>query len=98
MAAVKSRGNHSTERRFVQILSGQRLHGWRRHLPLPGTPDFCWPRLKVAVFVDGCFWHGCPSCYKTPKTNEEYWLAKVASNRRRDRRADAWLRKMGWGV
>lgn len=74
------------------------LSGWRRHLPLPGKPDFAWRKERVAVFVDGCFWHGCPNCYRAPRHNAEFWKAKVEGNRRRDRRADRALRAMGWKV
>ena len=98
MAAVKSRGNKSTEEVMARLLRRQRLAGWRRHMSLEGTPDFCWPKRKVALFVDGCFWHGCPRCYKPPKSNVKYWLSKVAGNRRRDRRVDASLRRKGWSV
>ena len=60
MAAVRSRGNRSTEVRLAKLLRKHRLSGWRRQYPIPGTPDFCWPKSRVALFVDGCFWHGCP--------------------------------------
>lgn len=98
MAAVKSRGNQSTEKEMVRLLREYGLPGWRRHHPISGTPDFCWPRQKVALFVDGCFWHGCPRCYKTPKSNIWYWKAKVARNRERDHRIDLLLRRGGWRV
>ena len=98
MAAVKSRGNLSTEARMVCLLRENKLSGWRRHFPLPGTPDFCWPKKKVALFVDGCFWHGCPHCYQTPKSNVRYWKEKVAGNKRRDRRVNSAIRTKGWAV
>lgn len=98
MAAVKSRGNLSTEAKMVRLLREHGLHGWRRQLRIRGTPDFSWPGQKVALFVDGCFWHGCPRCYKTPKSNVRYWKEKVASNRKRDRRIDSVLRRTGWTV
>src|SRR3954470_3939106 len=98
MAAVKSRGNFSTEAKMARLLRDNKLSGWRRHSPLPGTPDFCWPKRRVALFVDGCFWHGCVHCNKASKSNESYWKAKIASNKRRDRRVDAALRKKGWIV
>jgi DNA mismatch endonuclease (patch repair protein) len=56
------------------------------------------PRKKVAVFVDGCFWHGCPEHHTISKTNPEYWAAKVTANRRRDRQTDALLTDAGWAV
>ncbi|MGH9556798.1 MAG: very short patch repair endonuclease [Terriglobales bacterium] len=98
MAAVKSRGNESTEKKMVRLLKRHGLLGWRRHYPLAGTPDFCWPRQRLALFVDGCFWHGCPRCYKTPRSNVRYWKAKVAGNRNRDHRIDSLLRSSGWAV
>lgn len=98
MAAVKSRGNLSTERIMVRLLRQNGLPGWRRHIPIPGTPDFCWRDAKVSVFVDGCFWHGCPHCYELPKSNVRYWAAKVAANKRRDRKVNDTLRGKGWSV
>ena len=98
MAAVKSRGNLSTEARMIRLLRESKLSGWRRHLPLEGTPDFCWPQRKVALFVDGCFWHGCPHCKKASKSNLNYWQTKIAANKRRDRRVSSALRSEGWIV
>jgi DNA mismatch endonuclease (patch repair protein) len=98
MAAVKSRGNRSTEARLVKLLRRHGLKGWRRHCRVDGTPDFCWAAAKVALFVDGCFWHGCPRCYAVPKSNARFWTAKVVGNRRRDRRVSARLRRKGWAV
>jgi DNA mismatch endonuclease (patch repair protein) len=98
MAAVRSRGNLSTEKKMVRLLREHGFRGWRRQIPMSGTPDFCWPRQKVALFVDGCFWHGCPRCYKTPKSNVRYWKKKIVSNRKRDRRIDVELRRGGWAV
>ena len=83
---------------MVNLLRKYHLRGWRSHYPLPGTPDFCWLKPRLALFVDGCFWHGCPRCYKTPKSNVAYWQNKVKTNRRRDRRVDAMLRRKGWAV
>lgn len=98
MRAIKSRGNFSTEQIMVRILRAHRIKGWRRHFPIEGTPDFCWPEKKVALFVDGCFWHGCPFCYNLPKTNKKYWLHKVKSNQKRDNRVNRFLRRKGWSV
>lgn len=98
MRAVRSRRNESTELAFARVLREHKITGWRRHLPLSGRPDFSWPSLRIAVFVDGCFWHGCPRCYTSPKTNKAFWVEKVESNRRRDKRVTAQLRRMGWKV
>jgi DNA mismatch endonuclease (patch repair protein) len=64
---------------------------------LPGRPDLAWGRAKVAVFVDGAFWHGHPSAY-TPGKSGAYWDEKIEGNRRRDRVADMRLTEMGWAV
>jgi DNA mismatch endonuclease (patch repair protein) len=63
---------------------------------LPGTPDIVFTKARIAVFVDGCYWHLCPRHACIPKTNTEWWLAKFEENRARDRRKDAALRKDGW--
>ncbi len=99
MRAVRATGNASTEIRMVALLKEAGLKGWRRHLPLPGRPDFAWPTARVALFVDGCFWHGCPYCAKAmPKTNAEYWVNKVTRNVARDSRVTRELRARGWSV
>jgi DNA mismatch endonuclease (patch repair protein) len=98
MTAIKSRGNKTTELRILEILRALRLTGWRRHLPLHGSPDFAFPKLKLAIFVNGCFWHGCPKCFRLPKTNVAYWTQKIGRNIRRDRRNSRLLRREGWSV
>ena len=65
---------------------------------MPGKPDFVFPKLKLAVFVDGCFWHGCPKHATWPKTRAAFWLAKITGNKARDRRVNYALRKRGWKV
>jgi DNA mismatch endonuclease (patch repair protein) len=98
MAAIKSQGNMSTEIKIANLLRSANLKGWRRHYSLPGTPDFCWPKERIAVFVDGCFWHGGPLCHKIPKSNVTYWKNKLASNRSHDRRVNRQLKRRGWVV
>lgn len=65
---------------------------------LPGSPDITFPRVKVAIFVDGCFWHGCPLHGTRPKTRSEFWSAKINRNQARDLEVDAKLAAMGWVV
>lgn len=65
---------------------------------LPGTPDIAIYRLRVAVFVHGCFWHGCPEHYRAPKTRAAFWAAKLQRTKTRDRRATAALRSLKWRV
>ena len=98
MAAVRGSGNHSTEIRMVALLRAHGITGWRRHQALPGRPDFAFRVQKLALFVDGCFWHGCPRCYTAPATRKAFWKAKLESNRQRDRRVSRQLRAAGWSV
>jgi DNA mismatch endonuclease (patch repair protein) len=98
MATIKGRGNRSTEIKLLVLIKAAGLTGWRRHVNLPGKPDFAFPRLKVAVFCDGDFWHGNPRTYKPPKTNVEFWEAKVRYNRSHDREVTGLLRQRGWRV
>ncbi len=98
MSRVRSKGNLSTEARLARLLRAKRVPGWRRHAALPGTPDFSFRKHKVAVFVDGCFWHGCPACYSSPKTNAAFWRAKLSENQQRDLRVARLLRQAGWRV
>lgn len=99
MTRVRSSGNKTTELLMAQLLRKAGLKGWRRHLPLPGRPDFAWPAHKVAVFVDGCFWHG-HRCGKniSPRTNAQAWREKISNNKKRDRTVARQLRQRGWCV
>ena len=83
---------------MVALLRAYGIHGWRRHYDLPGRPDFVFRRERVAVFVDGCFWHACPACFRMPTSNVDYWRAKVKRNRRRDRLVTDELRRRNWHV
>ncbi len=98
MAAVRSTGNKATELRMVDVLRDSRIKGWRRQEKLPGRPDFVFKREKVAVFVDGCFWHGCPEHLRRPVSNWAYWFAKINKNISRDRETSKRLRMLGWTV
>lgn len=99
MAAVRSTGNRSTERRFRAILVRQGFHGWRMHASeLPGKPDFVFDELRLAIFVDGCFWHRCPLCFRAPSSSLPYWGPKIASNVARDARSRRSLNRKGWSV
>lgn len=97
MSRIRSRGNRSTERRLRSSLVGAGMSGFKMHLAsLPGKPDFAFPQYKVAVFVDGCFWHGCPECYVRPKSSQGYWDQKLSRNKSRDVKVNAELEEMGW--
>ena len=71
---------------------------FRIHYNLIGKPDIVFPSKRVAVFVDGCYWHGCPKCYKEPKTNTEYWKNKIARNQQRAKTVRRQLNRNGWRV
>lgn len=98
MRTIRGRGNRTTELVFAKALRAQRVTGWRRQLDITGKPDFAWPRLKVALFLDGCFWHGCPTCARHPKRNQAYWEEKMLKNAARDRQVTRSLRASGWTV
>ena len=74
--------------------AGLRFRVHRRDLP--GTPDIVLARARLAIFIDGCFWHACASHGSVPKNNRDWWSAKFAQNRERDRRKDADLTALGW--
>lgn len=98
MARVRGRGNKTTEQRLVGLFRKAGVTGWRRHLPLPGTPDFAFRKQRVVIFVDGCFWHGCPKHATFPTTRRKFWLKKFADNKSRDRQVTRDLRSRGWRV
>lgn len=99
MRAIPSFGNKTTEMRLISLLNESRLSGWRLHPPhILGSPDFVIRKGRIAVFVDGCFWHGCPKCGHIPKTNRAYWKAKIARNRSRDALISRKLRALGFHV
>lgn len=98
MSHVKSRGNLSTEKTLIRVFRENRISGWRRNLALYGRPDFAFPRHRVLVFVDGCFWHGCPIHCRVPASHTDYWKEKIARNSVRDRTTNQVLRNRGWQV
>lgn len=101
MRAIKSKGTRP-ERRMRAALAAARLDGFRCNVKdMPGKPDFVFAHpwvARVAVFVEGCFWHGCPVHYKTPKSNVSFWSTKVKANIARDQRNEDLLRLAGWTV
>ena len=99
MSAIRATKNKSTEVRLRAWLARSGVRGWRlRPAGLPGKPDFLFPAERVVVFVDGCFWHGCPRCGNVPGKNRPYWSAKIAGNAERDGRNTARLREQGYRV
>ncbi len=99
MSANRSSGNKSTEWRLRARLVNAGLSGWRVNVrEIFGCPDFAFIRERVAVFVDGCFWHGCKRCRNRPATNRKFWVTKIERNKRRDKTVTRKLRKDGWAV
>jgi DNA mismatch endonuclease (patch repair protein) len=98
MSAVRSTGNQATEALFVRILRKHRIGGWRRGVRLRGNPDFVFPKQRTAIFVDGCFWHGCAKHCRMPHGNSAYWKPKISGNKKRDQLVTRDLRRSGWSV
>lgn len=98
MSRIRGRGNERTELAMVRLLRANKICGWRRHAKLLGKPDFVFRSARVAVFVDGCFWHGCPKCFRLPANNRSFWAKKISANRARDQKVNVQLRKAGWRV
>jgi len=84
--------------RLLKALRTARIGGWRRRVRLLGSPDFVWRRERVALFVDGCFWHACPRHGRVPKSRKDFWVPKLATNKERDRAVSRALRAAGWRV
>ena len=98
MSAIRSSGNRETEIKFAKILRTNGITGWRRKQALLGKPDFVFIKERVAVFIDGCFWHGCRWHCRMPKSHGAYWIPKMARNRKRDAEVTRLLREQGWEV
>lgn len=98
MSRIRGEGNKRTELRLIGIFREHGFTGWRRRQKLVGKPDFVFRMQRVCVFVDGCFWHGCPKCYRRPSTNQEFWDAKRDRNIARDVEVTKALKKKGWRV
>lgn len=98
MSRVRNSGNASTELRLVQLFRRHGVIGWRRKFDLFGKPDFVFRSKRIAVFVDGCFWHGCPKHRRIPKSRRTFWEAKLERNRQRDEEVNHTLRAKGWNV
>lgn len=98
MSRIRSRGNSSTELVVARHLRKHGISGWRRHLKIAGSPDFVFPRQRVAVFVHGCFWHYCQRCSRghVPHSRQDYWRPKLLRTRLRDQRNRRLLRRAGY--
>ena len=98
MRQVKGNFNKSTELRLIRFFKIHKITGWRRSYNIFGKPDFVFPKIRLAVFVDGCFWHG-HNCRNTkPKDNKIYWDNKIKKNIERDISVSNLLESKGWKV
>ena len=96
MSSIKGKSNITTERTLRLALVRAGIAGWQLHRKdVPGSPDFYFPARPLAIFADGCFWHGCPKCGHTPRTRRSFWSAKISRNQLRDKRNKRRLTRRG---
>ena len=98
MSRIRGRGNRDTELGLIRSCAGAISPVGGRHQAFLGRPDFAFRKQRVVVFVDGCFWHGCPRHCKMPTQNAEFWKQKLARNRTRDTQVTSSLKHSGWQV
>lgn len=98
MRCVRSKKNKSTELRLIEIFKQNEIKGWRRNYPVKGHPDFVFLEKKIAVFVDGCFWHGHDCRNTRPEEHKEYWQKKREQNAKHDQEVTAMFESRGWTV
>jgi DNA mismatch endonuclease, patch repair protein len=97
MSSIKSK-NTQPEIALRKELSRLGLEGYRIKSILPGKPDVVFPKYKLVIFLDGCFWHKCPKCFVMPKSNQRFWRDKIRRNVLRDNKVNKTLRKQGYHI
>jgi DNA mismatch endonuclease (patch repair protein) len=100
MSRNRSSGTRATEQRFRSLLVRSGINGWKlgHGSGLVGKPDFIFMRRRIAIFLDGCFWHGCKRCRTVPEANHTFWAKKIMRNRKRDKNVLHLLQAKGWKV
>lgn len=98
MKKVRSNKNKSTELKLIEIFKENNIHGWRRNYKVKGHPDFVFLDKRIAIFVDGCFWHGHDCRNTRPKDNQDYWTKKRERNLKHDKEITEYFKKRGWFV
>ncbi|MGA2542176.1 MAG: very short patch repair endonuclease [Verrucomicrobiota bacterium] len=98
MSRIRGRGNRDTELALARLLRKSKITGWRRNQQVLGRPDFVFSQERLALFVDGCFWHSCPRHSRIPVSNCAFWRRKLSANKVRDRFVNGALRRAGWRV
>lgn len=97
MSMIRAK-NTKPEISLRKLIFANGLRGYRLHYRLNGKPDIVFPRRKIAVFIDGCFWHKCPKCFIKPASNKKFWSRKIESNVKRDKDVNRALKKKGWKI
>jgi DNA mismatch endonuclease (patch repair protein) len=90
--------NTRPEVKLRKLLWSAGIRGYRIHYNLTGKPDIVFTKKKIAIFIDGCFWHKCPVCFQEPETRKEFWMKKIQSNIERDKKVNERLKSDGWMV
>ena len=98
MSKVHSKGNKSTELKLIQVFKGNGIIGWKHNYPVKGHPDFAFLDKKIAIFVDGCFWHGHDCRNTRPSDNADYWTKKRERNMKHDKEITELFERRGWTV
>ena len=98
MSHIRSKNNKSTELKLIKIFKEYGITGWRRNYNVKGHPDFVFLQKKIAVFVDGCFWHGHKCINRVPGENTEYWERKFKYNKNHDKIINKIFKQRGWTV
>lgn len=98
MSVIRSKGNKSTELKIIQFFKDNNIISWRRNYKVKGHPDFIFLNRKIAIFVDGCFWHGHDCRNTRPADNSDYWQNKRERNIKHDKEITALFESRGWTV
>ena len=98
MSAIRSKGNETTEIAMIQLFRENKIVGWRRNYKLNGKPDFVFPKNKLVVFVDGCFWHGHTCLKPRDSLKKGFWKEKIERNKKRDKLVNKVLKAENWKV
>ena len=97
MSRIRSRDT-GPEIKFRKLLFSEGLRGYRISAKLPGKPDIIFRKYKLAIFIDGCFWHKCPKCFIGPETHKKFWQDKIKSNVERDKKVNGMLASFIWNL
>jgi DNA mismatch endonuclease (patch repair protein) len=97
MSQIKSK-NTKPEKIIRKLLWQHGIKNYRIHYKLPGKPDIVFLKNRIAIFIDGCFWHKCPKCFRKPATRTTFWMKKIWNNLNRDRKNEEILKNSKWKI